>query len=108
MSGKHISKLCRCRNVNVKRIKKSLLDHSDLKFEFLFLSFKNIVYAFNCSNPCIIDKEYEPNFISYSTCQVLDDSCHVDRRPHANSVFVRASAQVPHHPPHREDDTSPG
>lgn len=42
------------------------------------------------------------------TCQVLDDRCHVDWRPHANAVFVRAGAQVPHHPPHREDDPGPG
>lgn len=42
------------------------------------------------------------------TCQVLDDCCHVDGCTHADAVFVRASAQVPHHSPHRKDDTCPG
>lgn len=42
------------------------------------------------------------------TCQVLDDRRHVDRSPHADAVFVRTGAQVPHHPPHGEDDPRPG
>lgn len=42
------------------------------------------------------------------TCQVLDYCSHVDWRPHADAVFVRAGAQIPHHPPDGEDDPSPG
>lgn len=42
------------------------------------------------------------------TCQVLNYSCHVHRSPHANAIFVRANAQIPHHAPHWEDDTCPG
>lgn len=42
------------------------------------------------------------------TCQVLDDCCHVDGRPHADAILVCPGAQVPHHPSHREDDARPG
>lgn len=42
------------------------------------------------------------------TCQVLDYCSHVDWRPHADAVFVRAGAQISHHPPDGEDDPSPG
>lgn len=48
------------------------------------------------------------NPVLLHTCEVLDDSCHVDRSPHADAVLVCAGAQVPHHPPHGEDDPRPG
>ena len=63
---------------------------------------------FKPSNPYSDVKEWAQFDLMLPTCQVLDDRCHVDRRPHADAVFVRASAQVPHHPPHREDDARPG
>ena len=41
------------------------------------------------------------------TCQVLDDSSHVNRGADANAMFSRTLFQVPVHATHRERDIGP-